>query len=105
MHALLFRKWKNRVKGRDWYDLEWYIKKGIPLSLHHFLLRAKNSGHWREYDITEEQVLQLLTERIEAVSFDNIREDIVRFIPDAAVLDIWSKSYFMDLIAKLKFSA
>lgn len=27
MHALLFRKWKNRVKGRDWYDLEWYIKK------------------------------------------------------------------------------
>jgi len=27
MHALLFRKWKTRVKGRDWYDLEWYIKK------------------------------------------------------------------------------
>ena len=22
MHALLFRNWKNRVKGRDWYDLE-----------------------------------------------------------------------------------
>jgi predicted nucleotidyltransferase component of viral defense system len=22
MHALLFRKWKNRVKGRDWFDLE-----------------------------------------------------------------------------------
>lgn len=22
MHALLFRKWKQRVKGRDWYDLE-----------------------------------------------------------------------------------
>lgn len=21
MHALLFRKWKNRVKGRDWYDM------------------------------------------------------------------------------------
>src|ERR1700733_6691050 len=33
MHALLFRKWKNNVKGRDWYDLEWYIKKGIALNL------------------------------------------------------------------------
>ena len=22
MHALLFRKWKTRVKGRDWYDME-----------------------------------------------------------------------------------
>ena len=29
MHALLFRKWQKRVKGRDWYDLEWYIKKGV----------------------------------------------------------------------------
>lgn len=22
LHALLFRKWKNRVKGRDWFDFE-----------------------------------------------------------------------------------
>ncbi|WP_423794657.1 nucleotidyl transferase AbiEii/AbiGii toxin family protein [Maribacter stanieri] len=29
MHALLFRKLLNRVKGRDWYDLEWYIKKTL----------------------------------------------------------------------------
>ena len=28
MHALLFRNWKSRVKGRDWYDFEWYVKKG-----------------------------------------------------------------------------
>jgi len=39
MHALLFRKWKNRVKGRDWYDLEWYTRKGVPLNLDHFLER------------------------------------------------------------------
>ena len=24
MHAILCRGWKNRVKGRDWYDLVWY---------------------------------------------------------------------------------
>ena len=24
MHAVLCRRWKNRVKGRDWYDLVWY---------------------------------------------------------------------------------
>ena len=33
MHALLFRKWKNRVKGRDWYDMEWYIRNGVELNL------------------------------------------------------------------------
>ena len=25
MHALVYRAWKNRVKGRDWYDFEWYV--------------------------------------------------------------------------------
>jgi hypothetical protein len=27
MHALPFRKWKNRLKGRDSYDLEGILKK------------------------------------------------------------------------------
>lgn len=27
MHALLFRKWKDNVKGRDWYDMECTLKK------------------------------------------------------------------------------
>ena len=26
MHAAIFRAWKNRVKGRDWYDVVWYIR-------------------------------------------------------------------------------
>jgi hypothetical protein len=30
MHALLFRSWKNRVKGRDWYDFEWYVRNNTP---------------------------------------------------------------------------
>ena len=28
MHALAFRSWKTRVKGRDWYDFEWYVRQG-----------------------------------------------------------------------------
>jgi hypothetical protein len=46
MHVLLFRTWKHRVKGRDWYDMEWYIKKGASLHLGHFLERARDSGDW-----------------------------------------------------------
>ncbi|MGF6926515.1 putative nucleotidyltransferase component of viral defense system [Chitinophaga sp. W2I13] len=102
MHALLFRKWGTRVKGRDWYDLEWYIKKGIVLDLHHFLLRAQDTGDWIEDTITQDQLIELLKTKIDAVSFDRIREDIVRFIPDASALDIWSPQYFKDLVDKLK---
>jgi predicted nucleotidyltransferase component of viral defense system len=104
MHALLFRKWQNRVKGRDWYDLEWYIKKGIPLDISHFLNRAIDNGDWQEENITPEQVIGLLKEKINTVSFENIKEDVIRFIKDDKVLQIWSPAYFNDLIEKLKFA-
>jgi predicted nucleotidyltransferase component of viral defense system len=103
MHALLFRKWKNRVKGRDWYDLEWYIKKGIPFDLQHFKLRAKDTGDWSKEELSLDDVIGLLREKIKAVSFDNIKEDVVPFIKDDAVLEIWGEQYFNDLVDKLKF--
>lgn len=102
MHALLFRKWGLRVKGRDWYDMEWYIKKGVPVHLEHFQMRAQDSGDWQEPNISETQFRELLEAKIDMVSFDSIREDIVRFIPDASLLDIWSPAYFKDLIKRLK---
>ena len=103
MHALLFRKWKQRVKWRDWYDMEWYIRKGVPLNLDHFLTRAHNSGDWEEKTINQKKFMQLLEAKIEGISFRAVREDIVRFIRDDKVLEIWSVNYFKDLIAKLKF--
>ena len=104
MHALLFRKWKQRVKGRDWYDLEWYIKKGVALNLKHFVARAKDSGDWKDDSITREQFMNLLENKIENISFSNVRDDIVRFIPDEKILDIWSADYFKDLVQHIKFS-
>ena len=103
MHALLFRKWIKRVKGRDWYDLEWYIKKGTPLDLDHFLLRAQDTGDWKGETINGAQVIQLLEEKIKSVNIASVKEDVVRFIPDSSVLDLWGKQYFLDLIKNLKF--
>ena len=103
MHALLFRKWKNRVKGRDWYDLEWYIKKGIPLDVNHFLARAKDTNDWQDARISNEQIIELFDTKIKSVSFSSIKEDVVRFIKNDDVLNIWSPEYFKDLIEKIKF--
>lgn len=102
MHALLFRKWKDNVKGRDWYDLEWYIKKETPLNLQHFLLRAKDSGDWKEESITPAGFRKLLQGKIDTVNFNRIKTDISRFIKDPTVLDIWSPQYFHDLVRHLK---
>lgn len=103
LHALLFRKWQNRVKGRDWYDLEWYIKKGIPLDLNHFRLRASDTGHWHKEDISPEEVLDLVQKKMAMVSFDSIKQDVSRFIKDDAHLAVWNAAYFGHLIEKMKF--
>jgi predicted nucleotidyltransferase component of viral defense system len=103
MHALLFRKWKDRVKGRDWYDLEWYVKKGIPLDVNHFLTRAKDTNDWQEHSISTEQIIELLEQKIESVSFSSIKDDVVRFIKDDAVLSIWGPEYFKNIVEKIKF--
>lgn len=102
MHALLFRKWGTNVKGRDWYDMEWYVKKGHPLNLDHFLLRAKDSGDWKKDSITEEEFRKLLSEKIDSVKMDFVKADISRFIRNPKVLEIWSPTYFHDLSNRLK---
>lgn len=102
MHALLFRKWGTNVKGRDWYDMEWYIRKGIPLNLAHFAIRAKDSGDWNKEEIIESEFRELLKQKIDTVKMDYVINDIRRFIKDPTTLDIWSPQYFHDLVAKLK---
>ncbi|WP_127131169.1 nucleotidyl transferase AbiEii/AbiGii toxin family protein [Pseudoflavitalea rhizosphaerae] len=105
MHALLFRQWKNNVKGRDWYDMEWYIKQGVLMNLQHFLLRAKGSGNWTQEDMTEAQFRELLRNRIDTIDLDRAKEDIARFIRDPRVLNIWSPKYFHDLVERIKISS
>ncbi len=102
MHALLFRKWKNRVKGRDWYDLEWYLKTGVEINLNHFCQRALESDDWKDDTINKNQLLELLNQKINSVDIDKVKEDIIRFIPSPASLDIWSREYFHQLCSTIK---
>lgn len=103
MHALLFRKWKDRVKGRDWFDMEWYIRNNIPLHLEHFVIRSAQSGDWEKQTMSSDEFTQLLVDRISQVSIDDIRKDIVRFIPDDKPLEIWSRDYFTELAKRIRF--
>jgi hypothetical protein len=101
MHALLFRKWKNNVKGRDWYDLEWYIKNKVPLHLDHFAERAKASNDLPTDTLTKKEFRQLLAKRIDSVDMEKVKADVIRFIPDSSRLKIWSVKYFHDLTDQL----
>ena len=104
MHALLFRKWKDRVKGRDWYDFEWYLKNGYALNLTHFETRAKESGSIKNSVVfTQESFFKLLSQKIQTLDIESAKVDIRRFIKDDRSLDIWSKEYFLDLAGRIVY--
>ena len=103
MHALLFRQWKNRVKGRDWFDFEWYVRQGSPLRLQHFAQRALQSGDLSETTLTTEVFLSMLEARILTLDVNSARQDVARFIKTPAQLEIWSQDYFLQLARMIQF--
>lgn len=97
MHALLFRKWRKRVKGRDWYDFEWYIRNNVQLDFTHFKERAIQSEGNEFADLTPEQFKHLLKEKISTTKIEMVRADVRRFVLNPQELAIWSTDYFLQL--------
>ena len=104
MHALLYRKWKSRVKGRDWFDFEWYIRQGIPMNLSHFIVRARQSGHLLEDRLSGKEFRELLDRRIEALDVGAAKADVSRFVKDVEALKIWSRDYFHELAKRVRIA-
>lgn len=105
MHALLFRNWKTRVKGRDWYDFEWYVRNNIPLNFNHFCERVDQFGSIQNEILTKESFKQLLKEKILKTSIDLMKNDVRPFIKKPVEMDIWSTEYFLQLVDLIRFDA
>ncbi len=99
MHALVFRKWKTRIKGRDWYDFEWYIRNNIPLNFKHLQIRA---AEFNEIQLTKESFMDLLRERLATADIEQVKLDVMPFIINPQDLEIWSNDYFLQLAERLK---
>lgn len=102
MHALLFRTWKNRVKGRDWYDFEWYVRKGIPLDFKHFCRRAYQFASVPENSLTLQGFQQLLFDKIHQTRFASAIDDVRPFIREQDSLQLWSSDYFEQVTSKMR---
>lgn len=77
LHALLFRRWKNRVKGRDWYDLVWYAAHHPELNLHHLEQRMRQTGDWKDpASLTPEGFMERIHDAIDRVDPDQARRDV-----------------------------
>ena len=101
--AALFRKWKRRIKGRDWYDVAWYIAKRVPLDLAHLVERAKESAP--EADVsTPEKVLAAFDARSDSIDFEDARLDVEPYVMDKLDLDVWGADFFRQMVRKIEFA-
>lgn len=102
LHAVLYRTWKNRVKGRDWYDLLWYAGAHPQYNLRHLENRARQSGDYSDEGIlTAAKVKSMLMERLEKVNIEDIKSDVSPFIKNAGELQFWSKELFREAFSRL----
>jgi predicted nucleotidyltransferase component of viral defense system len=99
MHALVYRAWKNRVKGRDWYDFEWYVRNGVALDFAHLAERCKQ---FNGEDITPGSFKDKLIERLSTADIKQVKEDVLPFVRNPKELDIWSNDYFVQLAEMVK---
>ena len=100
MHALVYRAWKNRVKGRDWYDFEWYVRHNVPLNFTHIHERALQ---FNNEDITKESFLEKLNEHLATTDINQVKADLLPFIRNPKEMAIWSNDYFMQLAQMIRF--
>ena len=100
MHALVYRGWKNRVKGRDWYDFEWYVRHNVPLDFAHLAERVRQ---FNNEEIRQEVFMAKLKDRLASADINQVKNDALPFVRNPNELDIWSNDYFVQLADMVKF--
>ncbi|MFT5220777.1 MAG: putative nucleotidyltransferase component of viral defense system [Planctomycetota bacterium] len=103
IHALLCRKF---LKGRDWYDFNWYVRQSVSPNLGHLKNAMAQSGPWQgENDLVVDMawLKAVLQEKIKSIDWRVAANDVERFMKPAEQksLSLWSARFFSDRLSKL----
>jgi predicted nucleotidyltransferase component of viral defense system len=98
MHALLCRTTRTNIKGRDWYDLIWFVKNNIPCDLHYLKNKMLQTGHIDFSEtLTKEKLVELMSEKSKGIDFSLAKSDVEPFLKNAGQKDelsLWSDTFF-----------
>ena len=102
IHAVICRSWKSRVKGRDLYDFVFYLTRNTKFNLDHLREKLIESHYISQEDKFDvDFVKALLIARFNEIDFNDAKKDVLPFIKDTSVLDIWSKEFFIAITSQL----
>ena len=103
IHAILCREYKNRIKGRDYYDYLFYCAKGTKINFEYLENKLKNSNKISSDTKLDLPLLKkMLQERFASVDYNLARKDVSSFITDQESLSLWSKELFLSTLDYLK---
>ena len=106
IHALLCRPY---LKGRDWYDFNWYVKQRVKPNLPHLQAALFQYGPWKGQTLnaTSEWVNQALNEKIASIDWKAAAQDVERFLSTAEKesLKLWSEKFFRSKVEQLSTAA
>ena len=103
MHAILCRRWKTRAKGRDWYDLVWYVANHPELHLAHLEQRMRQTSHWiSKKSLTPAAFRELVRKRIKALDIDQAKREVEPFVRNPESLALWSEDFFTKVASKIR---
>jgi len=98
MHALLCRTIRTNVKGRDWYDLIWFVKSNIPCDLDYLKNKMLQTGHIDFSEtLTKEKLVELISEKSKEIDFSLAKSDVEPFLKNSGQKDelsLWSDDFF-----------
>jgi len=102
LHALLCRPF---VKGRDWYDLIWYVSRRAAIN--HQLLTSSidQQGPWAGQDLQTDDTWcrEQLAAKVDELDWPQVAKDVERFVKQRELrsLRVWSRDFFRSLVAKV----
>ena len=103
LHAALYRTWKNRVKGRDWYDLIWFIRRKIPLNFTFFkkcMLHLASEPYPER--IQADNLVDCILQRLKEIDREALIADVRPFVKDPQILSTWDFDFFKFWIQKIE---
>ncbi len=104
MHALLCRTRRTNIKGRDWYDLIWFVKNNIPCDLYYLKNKMAQTGHIDVSEaLTKEKLIDFLSGKIKEIDFDLAKSDVEPFLKNLGQreeLSLWSDAFFSDYLVQ-----
>ena len=106
IHALLCRPY---LKGRDWYDFNWYVKQNIRPNLPLLQAALIQYGPWKgqKIEIDADWLNHTLLEKVAAIDWSEATQDVERFLNTAEKesLKLWSSRFFNKKVERLSASA